>query len=210
MIAPPAAIPARPVRRRIAVSLLACAALLTSACAAGQHAQTVEQTPAIDAGGGAVGTMQLHAVAIAAPPNGPSYASGQNAALRLVIVNAGTSDDTLTGISSSVAKAATVATSASDKAALAETSASSGAVVSAVTFSPVTIPAGQSKSFGIQPDDSEIVLTGLTDTLFPAAQVPITFTFASAGAVTITVPVAVTAPPSSPMSVPPPSGASSQ
>lgn len=189
MIAPPAAIPARPIRRRVAVSLLACAALLTSACAAGQHAQTAEQTPAMDAAGGAIGTIQLHAVAIAAPPNGPSYSSGQDAVLDLVIVNTGTSDDTLTGIS---------------------TSAASAVSTGGGSFSPITIPAGQSKPFGVQPDDQEIVLTGLTKTLFPSNQVPITFTFGSAGPVTITVPVALAAPPSSPLSVQPPSAASSQ
>ena len=207
MIAPPAAIPARPIRRRIAVSLLACAALLTSACAAGQHAQTAEQTPAMDAGGGAVGTIQLHAVAIAAPPNGPSYSSGQDAVLNLVIVNTGTSDDTLTGISTS---AATAVTSVSAAEAATLLGGQPSGVVSAVTFNPVTIPAGQSKPFGVQPDDQEIVLTGLTKTLFPSNQVPITFTFGSAGPVTITVPVALAAPPSSPLSVLPPSGASSQ
>lgn len=216
----------RAARRRIAVSLLACAALLTSACAAGQHAQSVEQTPAIDGAGGSVGTVQLHAVALAAPANGPSYSSGQNAALDFVVVNTGTQPDTLTGITTAVAKGATTAQSAADAAALVGTPAASASDSSSPTdtgsptgtasgasgggsFSPIQIGAGSSQAFGLGPADPVVVLTGLTQQLFPGTQISVTFTFQSAGSVTLVVPIALTGAPTSPLSVTPPAGASS-
>jgi copper(I)-binding protein len=217
----------RPARRRIAVSLLACAALLTSACAAGQHAQSAEQTPAIDGAGGNVGTVQLHAVALAGPAGGPSYAVGQNAALNFVVVNTGTQPDTLTGITSAVASGATTAQTAADAAGLIGTPSASASDSSSSTdtssptdttsastppttgsFSPIQIAAGTSQAFGVQPTDPVVVLTGLKQQLFPGTQISVTFTFQSAGSVTITVPIALTTP-TSPLSVSPPAGAGS-
>jgi copper(I)-binding protein len=43
-----------------------------------------------------------------------------------------------------------------------------------------------------------VVLTGLTENLFPAQTISVTFQFAKAGSVTTNVPVRLTSPPSSP------------
>lgn len=166
--------------------------------------------------------MQLHAVALAGPAGGPSYAVGQNAALDLVVVNTGTQPDTLTGVSSSVASGATTAPTAADAAGLigspsasatdssspTDTTSASGSSA-AGAFSPIQIAAGTSQAFGVQPTDPVIILTGLKQQLFPGTQITVTFTFRSAGSVTMIVPIALTTP-TSPLSVSPPTGASSQ
>ncbi|MEO6886331.1 MAG: hypothetical protein ABI232_08625 [Jatrophihabitantaceae bacterium] len=86
--------------RRIGVGLVAiCATLLTSACATGQDAATSEQVPAIDGTSATAGAMQVHALALKAS-DGPSYPLGSDAELTFVVVNTGTTDDTLTGITS--------------------------------------------------------------------------------------------------------------
>ena len=103
MIAAPA------IKRRIAIGLVAvCATLLTSACATGQQAATSHVVPAIDATSGTVGDLQLQAVAIKPPPDGPSYAAGAAAELQLVIVNTGHTADTLQKVSSPAASGSQV------------------------------------------------------------------------------------------------------
>jgi copper(I)-binding protein len=102
------------VARRIGLGLVAvCATLLTSACAAGQHAASAEQTPAIDGTGGQVGTVQLHAVAIKAPA-GPSYGIGTDAELAVVLVNTGSTADALTGVTSTAFQSSGVFADAAD------------------------------------------------------------------------------------------------
>lgn len=91
-------------KRSIAIGLVAvCATLLTSACAAGQHAQSANVVPAIDATSGSIGTILLRNVAIKPPPDGPSYAANAPAQLQFVIVNVGRGPDTLTGVTSPAA-----------------------------------------------------------------------------------------------------------
>src|SRR5690349_2439929 len=103
-------------RRRVAVAALAmCAVALTSACAAGEHAATSEESPAIDGVGASVGPgspILLREISIARPPNGVSYAAGDSADLMLVIVNNGRSADTLTSVSTPAAGSVTVSPSA--------------------------------------------------------------------------------------------------
>ena len=207
---------AAPVTKRIGIGLVAvCATLLTSACAAGQRAATANVVAAIDATNGTVGNLQLHDVAIKAPPDGPSYAAGAPAELQLVIVNTGTTADTLQSVSSPAASGyqvfataaeATAATSPSAGAATspsptptpsgstsASSSASASASSSAAPSPPVSlqIPAGQPLALsvtGTQP----VLLIKLAKALFPGTTVQVTFTFASAGTVTLTVPVQIT------------------
>nr|MDP9092835.1 hypothetical protein [Actinomycetota bacterium] len=60
------------------------------------------------------------------------------------------------------------------------------------SLSSLAIPAGERASFGINPTDPVLLLLGLTQTLFPANEVTMTFDFRSAGAVTFRVPVQLT------------------
>jgi copper(I)-binding protein len=53
-------------------------------------------------------------------------------------------------------------------------------------------------SIGFDPGNPQVVLTGLTENLFPAQTITVTFQFAKAGSVTTRVPVRLTSPPSSP------------
>jgi copper(I)-binding protein len=203
-------------RRRVVVSaLVICAALITTACAAGKHAQTAEESPAIDGVGAGVGSILLREVSIGSPPNGTSYSVGDAAALRIVIVNNGQQPDQLTSVTTPAASGAAVFNSAQAAAGLLgatpsgsvgpssasvgpPTTTPSGSAASSPSgssgaFPPVDAPAGGRVSFGINGTDQVIALTGLTSALYPAAAIQITFTFATAGSVTVTVPVQLTA-----------------
>ena len=209
-------------RRRFAVGVLAvCAALALSACAAGKKAPTSEESPAIDAVGASVGKMLLREVSVAAPVNGPSLPSGGNAELKLVIVNNGTQDDELTSVTSTAAGSVQLLGSAaagslvpsssasssdssstgSSESPTATGSSSAGSSSSApgsaggTAFTPVTVPAGQRVAFGIGDAGQVLALTGLTNALYPATLVPVTFTFQNAGSVTVQVPVELTSGP---------------
>jgi copper(I)-binding protein len=209
------------VRRRLGIGLLVvCASLLCASCAAGQEAQTSNEVAAVDANSGQVGSMLLRAVAIKAPPNGVSYARGDVAELDLVIVNNGTSADTLTGVSSPVASTVRVfntrteasaaarptpssASASSSSAAPSSSSSTSGTAsgTGTASVSPSTSAApkpptlkvarGQTLSIGAARSDAILDLV-LNRSLFPGPSVPITFDFAKAGSVTIRVPVQLT------------------
>jgi copper(I)-binding protein len=219
-------------RRRFGIGFVAVlAALLTASCAAGQNAQTSEVTAAVDGSAAKVGSIELHEVAVVAP-NGNSYAKGASAQVALVIVNTGSTDDTLVGVSSPTATssalyansaAADAATSSATAAAsnTASPGASSGSSASSSAPSPgvtssgstagstsasappstspapsslssLAIPAGERASLGINGTDPVLLLVGLTQPLYGANQVTMTFDFRSAGPVTFTVPVQLT------------------
>lgn len=184
-----------PIARRIGIALLAvCATALTS-CAAGQYAQTAYQTPAIDGLAKAkVGSLELRGVAVLTPPNGISYAEGDDAQVTLAIVNVGQTDDTLTSVSTPAADGYTIeaqASGAASDSAAPSSTASSGAAPSgsASGASSIAIPPGQSVTFSSPVADNKLVLTGLKQKVFPGTSIQITFTFAKAGAITATVPV---------------------
>ena len=62
----------------------------------------------------------------------------------------------------------------------------------------IKVPGDESVSIGFDPGNPQVVLTGLTENLFPAQTITVTFQFAKAGSVTTKVPVRLTSPPSSP------------
>ena len=82
-----------------AVGAAVAAIALTAGCAAGKQAQTAYEKPSIDGAQGVVGDIQLESVALHAP-SGSSYAKGATVPLTVYFANNGTSDDTLTKISS--------------------------------------------------------------------------------------------------------------
>lgn len=205
-------------------------ALLTG-CAAGQHAQTVEQTPAIDGVQAQAGTIAIRAAGIAAPESGTSYAKGSDAELRMVLVNQGSQPDKLVSVSSPAATGAELSagsgssgsgSSASDSAspaasdsspsasasgsASASSSASDSASASpsgSAAGSPLDLPPQQSVPIGISDGDATAMLTGLNAELFSAQPIPVTLTFASGTSVTVTMAVQLTseAPPAPTVSV---------
>jgi copper(I)-binding protein len=137
--------------RRIAAAVIAIAALATtSACAAGQHAQTAEESPTLDGTAGIIGALHLNEVAIAAPTAGPSYPVGSAVQVLAAIVNTGTTPDQLVGVSATGATGSTLYASQTDAAAVLtatpSASASSAATDTSVAGSSSSAPSGTSTS----------------------------------------------------------------
>jgi copper(I)-binding protein len=151
--------------RTLGIAALAVAALVGLAgCAAGQHAQTAEETPAIDGTFTQIGLISVQAAAVVAPDK--SWSKGSSAPLQLVLINSGLQNDALTGITTDAASsvaffhngivvtssasgsttsstessaAATTATTGTSGASSGASSSSSG-TPSAPTSSPITLP----------------------------------------------------------------------
>lgn len=182
-------------RRRViaGVGAAVAAVLLTSACAAGQQAQTANQKPTLDGTNATIGSIGLRGLAIEAP-SGPSYAVGSNPAIKVVLVNSGLKADALTSISSSEATGWGTAPGTSG------TGASS--------TSPVSIAAGDRVSYGVPEATDSLLLLGTKAALYPGTSITLTFTFAKAGSVSVQVPVHLTEGHQPASYVPAPSGAS--
>jgi hypothetical protein len=186
-----------------AIGVAVAAVLLTSACAAGQRAQTAEQKASIDGVDTSVGEMQLLALALQPPSEAPYYAPGSDPAFRLVLVNTGTRTDTLTAITSSDATGWASYSNAADAyavqvadlaAAKAKSSSSAPAGGSSAAAKPkgsqsVPIPPGSRVSYGVPEGKGELLLLQVKTKLYPATSIKLTFTFARAGSVSVFVPV---------------------
>jgi copper(I)-binding protein len=173
--------------RRIRVGVAAAGALLAlGGCAAGQHAQTAEETPVVDGVAADAGPMALRAVAVTAPVGG-SYPKGGDAPLQLVIVNDSRNDDKLVRVTTSIA---------SDVRLFPDAAAATGTTGSAALQS-LSFPRGQATSIGFADTEPVIQLQNLTQQLFPAQSFPITFEFATAGSVTFSIAVHLVPGPSS-------------
>jgi periplasmic copper chaperone A len=171
--------------RRLCVGLAVSAALLTSACAAGQQAQTADERPTIDGTNVTVGEVKLQALAVIAPTSPKGYPAGSNVDLRVTIVNTATSADTLTSITSPSVKSwgyfpHGVAVSAT---------------ASVAGQRSLSLQPGRANAFGLPDATASLSLLGVTGpsggTLFPAAEIKLTFTFAHSGTGTALVPVQI-------------------
>jgi copper(I)-binding protein len=196
------------------------ATLLTAGCAQGQHAMTAVEAPAIDGATANVGDIGLHAVLVATPPD-KFYAVASDAAMKLVLVNNGHSDDSLTKVDAPAFAATTMFASGSVAGAQDIVDAHNATAPQAPTTEPgvinaIDIKAGDSVPVGQTNDQPAILLRSLTAEgagedkgLFPAEAIPVTFTFKNAGSVTVRVPVELSKVPNS-LSVPPPSGSAAE
>ena len=126
---------------RIGVGLAVAAALLTSACAAGQHAQTANEKPTINGTNASVGSIDLRAIVIE-PPSGttPYYPSGSDMALKIVIVNNATQPDELTSITSTAVSDWGAFTTTADADAVVAANAAAQAPTSAPPSAASTAP----------------------------------------------------------------------
>jgi copper(I)-binding protein len=164
--------------------------VLLAGCAAGQVASTAEVVPVVDGALATVSTMDLRAIAVA-PPADRSWAEGTSAPLRMFLINNSADPDQLVKVSS-------------DRSASVQVVAHGGVEASASAAQqsqPIDIPGDESVSVGFDPGNPQVLLTGLTENLFPAQTITITFQFAKAGSVTTRVPVGLTSPPSSPATI---------
>jgi hypothetical protein len=200
--------------RRAGLAAAVVAALLTSACAAGQHAQSAAEQGSVDGTKAQVGQVTLGALAIESPDNGIAYERGSNARVKVVIVNSGQRADTLTSITSPAITGWGAFANASDASAYAAAQAAAGAPSSdsAAPSAPSSDSAAPSGSTGPQPQKSieiaahsrvqfgtdqveggtpnrVLVLNGLKTTLHSGMTISVTFTFERAGTVTAQVPV---------------------
>ena len=202
--------------RRVGVAVTSgvAGALLLTGCAAGQQAQTVEQTPSIDGVQAEAGSIAIRAAGIAAPDSGSSYAKGATAMLRMVIVNRGAQQDELVSVSSPAASGAqltaavegsgsqsassasattgTPSASASGSATASPASGSPSASGSGSASAPIVLPPGQAVQVGMGTNPAGVTLTGLTADLFPSQSVPVTLTFNSGASVTLVMAVQLT------------------
>jgi len=159
---------------------LAGTALLTG-CAAGQHAATVEMVTMADGVSADKGSIGIRAAAVAAPSDA-SYPPGADAPLQLVIVNNGSSDDQLTGISTPAAGSVAVSPGGGLDASSMATNPSatpSSSSSAPAQSNPILVPAGSSVRIGYDTSGPSAIVTGLTTALYPAQPIPVTFTFAS-------------------------------
>lgn len=158
--------PRRATRRPSPLVLAAAVglALAVSGCAAGQISQTAQEVAAIDGGNATVGQIGVRNVLFEAPA-AANYGPGSTVPVSLVISNNGTSQDTLTAVSTPI-----------------------GASV-AIRNSKISLPAQHNVTVG-STGTNAISVKGLTASLCFGTSVPVTFTFAEAGTVTVNVPIA--------------------
>jgi hypothetical protein len=179
------------------IAIAVTASLLTSACAAGRHAQTDQERATLDGTYATVGKIDLRGLALDAP-NTTSYPPGSSVPVRLVLINSSTGrqakSDTLVGISSPAF------TGWAAYPTIAQAQLATGGAATAVPIGP-----GQRISWGVPEATGALQLTGLKRVLYPGTTVSITFSFTDAGTVTVSVPVALTSSPASSV-LPAPSG----
>ena len=146
---------------------------LTSACAAGQIAQTANQKPTLDGTEANVGNIGLRGLAIVAP-GATFYPVGSNARVRVVIVNSGATGDRLTGDLVVVHHRVALVQQRARRHGQRRRSAG-GADREPATASPTECRRPGRRS----------LLQGLKTRLFPANSLRLTFTFARAGSITV-------------------------
>lgn len=203
--------------RRVGAGVAVAAALMTSACAAGQHASTANQLPTLDGTNGSVGQINLRGLHLEAPsPGSPSYPTGSDIAVKLVIVNNGRETDHLTSITSpAFADWGTYSSTAQADAVVAANSAtaspqSAGSPASAAT-QPLPLPKrsvqilpGKRVYWGTPESKGALLVLNTTKRLYPGTNIQMTFQFANAGSVTLAVPIALSSSPNtSPIPSPP-------
>lgn len=196
-------------------------ALALAGCGAGQVANTSEQLANAPGANVATGPMSVRDAVIVYGDSveGPVWARGDSAPLRMTLVNDGTETDRLVSASSPFAQSVELsgdlevssgtalfiegegggasAAAGSSGAATTPTVAPSAAVADPAAApappaaAPTTAPAATPAPSGTAPpsEDASIVLTGLTDDIRAGVSYPVTLVFERAGELTLDVPV---------------------
>jgi copper(I)-binding protein len=162
--------------RAATTGVLLLSPIALTACSSGQVTQTATQERDKTGGQASVGAITLRAVKLE-HPRGGVYEAGDDADLRMAIVNSGTVSDTLTGVDGEGFASAEI-TGARDEDAAAGTSAPD----------EIEIPADDTVFVG--EDRVTVELTGLDDDLTTGQYLELVLTFENAGEVTVNAPVA--------------------
>lgn len=152
--------------RTLLASVALGAAVLTTGCAAGQITQTAEEQPGVPGAQGSIGQVELHNVTVAYPDSG-IYEPGSTARVNFVVVNDGTTKDTLVKVSSGSARTVRISGDSGSK-----------------------VPVAPQASVNVYGDGPSVIMTGIVRPLQSGQQTTIIFRFAKAGEVAISVPVA--------------------
>jgi len=211
----------RPLRKLVPAVAIGVSALLgIVGCSAGQVAQTADMEPAVNGNSGQLGTIALRNVLVAFPENGESYREGEDAPLLLSIVNSGTEDDELVGVSSPAGEVEPIGNPAIPagtalQIVLPDENTSESASETTTTESSSSETSGSEEPSGAEspsattteaPAETEavappvvgtmsLVITGLTADLPIGKNVPVTFEFANAGKITLQLPIGAPATP---------------
>jgi copper(I)-binding protein len=153
--------------RAATMGVLLLSPIVLSACSAGQVTQTASQERDKTGGQAQVGSLTLRQAELESPSGGV-YEDGDDADLRLTVINGGQEDDTLTGVDGEGFGDAEIDADGEDE---------------------VVIPADESVFIGSD-GDAEITLTDLDEGLTPGQYLELTLTFEQAGEVDIRVTVA--------------------
>ena len=191
--------------RAATMGVLLLSPVVLTACSAGQVTQTATQQRDKTGAQAQLGDLSIRAAELASASSG-GYGSGDDADLRVAIVNGGTEADTLIGVdgkgfssavisssggsSSSSSSAGSSSASASSAGSTSSAAPTSGSAAATSTSSRgasehIEIPAGQSVFIG--GDQYTITLTGLNESLNTGQYLEVTLTFEKAGSVTIPV-----------------------
>jgi copper(I)-binding protein len=87
-------------KRTVGIGIAVAAALLTSACAAGQQAQTAYEKPTLDGVNADIGSIHIRGMVIDPPVSSAHYSSGDNTTVKVIFVNTGDKPDALVSINS--------------------------------------------------------------------------------------------------------------
>lgn len=206
--------PRRTSRLLLGAVAVGAAAVLLTACGAGQTGTIGGQVAAVNGAQGSVGQVAVRDVTIQYPTGGQDhYSVGEDAPLLFTLVNSGITADQLVSISTPAAgdvslsgstaipggtalvSAAVQAGSSSSSTVVPTTSGSSTSTPSTSAGSPSATPTSVPNPSGGAGEPGTTVgvvaaqLTGLTQDVRPGLTIPVTFTFAKAGPVTVPVPV---------------------
>ena len=161
--------------RAATMGVLLLSPVALTACSAGQVTQTATQERDKTGGMAQVGDLTLRQVALE-NPRGGIYEDGDDAELRMTVVNSGREDDTLVGIEGEGFGDAEI-----------RTSGASGASTGGGS-DEIEIPADSTVFVG--EDDATITLTDLGESLTTGQYLDLTLTFENAGEIDVQVTVA--------------------
>lgn len=160
-----------------------CVALLSpvalSACGAGQVTQTATQDRDKTGATASAGDITVRQVQLVSPRGG-TYDEGDDADVRMAIINSGEKDDTLTAVDGDGFGSAEIS----------GTSNSTSATGSGASSGEIELPADSAVFIGGKDDDYSITLTDLDDSLTVGQYVTLVLTFENAGEITVRATVA--------------------